>query len=182
MRYMAGMVSMLILAQTVPPMSTLPDFSTHRDVKVEIEIKASADTVWRVLTNFSAYEVWNPYIFPASGEAVAGTQLDLTLRRGTVIHYMPTVLSARPDQQLSWGGKVPLAGVERVVTFTIQPLDRRRVRLVAVEHFQGALLPLAQGAPGDAASGLTEMVRALRNRAELLDFAGPEHPVPIHLP
>jgi hypothetical protein len=181
MNFLAGLVSMLVMAQTIPPMSTLPNLSTHRDVKAETEIEASPSTVWRVLTDFSAYELWNPYIFPASGDAVAGRQLDLTLRTGTVIHYQPTILVVKPEQELSWGGKVPLAGVERVVTFTIEPIARHRVRLVAREHFQGALLPLAQSAPGDAAAGLTSMVRALRDRAELLDYAAP-HEVPIHLP
>jgi hypothetical protein len=163
----------LTLGQSIPPLSGLPDLSTHKEVKTEVEIKASADTVWRALTNFPAYDIWNPYIYPASGEAIAGGRLDLTLRGGNVIHYSPTVLVAEPEHELSWGGKMPFGAIERIVTFQIHALGPRSVRLVAIERFKGILLPLAGGVTGDSASGLQVMTRALRDRAELLDFSLP---------
>src|SRR5215470_15442937 len=138
----AGLASFLVLTLAqIPPMSGIPDFSTNKEIKHQVEIKASADTVWRTLTNFPAYDLWNPYIYPASGEAVAGHTLDLTLRGSTVIHFAPTVLVAKPNQELSWAGKVPLGGGQRVVTFQITTLAPHRVRLVAVELFNGLLLP-----------------------------------------
>lgn len=171
----AGLASLLVLtiAQTIPPLSGIPDLSTHKEVKAEIEIKASADTVWRTLTNFPAYDIWNPYIYPASGEAVTGRQLDLTLRGGTTIHFNPTVLVAKPNQELSWAGKVPLGAVERVVTFEIQSLEPHRVRFIATERFRGILLPLAAAVTDDSAAGLNVMAKALRSRAELLDYSLP---------
>ncbi|HEV2440388.1 MAG TPA: SRPBCC domain-containing protein [bacterium] len=168
----------LTLAQ-IPPLFGIPDLSTHKEIKVEVEIKASADTVWRTLTNFPAYDIWNPYIYPASGEAVAGQKLDLTLRGGTVIHFNPVVLVAKPNQELSWGGKVPLGAVQREVTFDIEALEPHRVRFVAIERFRGILLPLASGVTADSAAGLQLMSRALRDRAELLDFSLPS---PAHSP
>ncbi|HLW47816.1 MAG TPA: SRPBCC domain-containing protein [bacterium] len=170
-----GLASVLLLtiAQTV---SGLPDLSTHKEIKTEVEIKASAGTVWRTLTNFPAYDIWNPWIYPAAGEAVAGRQLDLTLRGGTVIHYNPTVVVAQPEQELSWAGKMPFGAIERVVTFQIRPLGPHLVRVVATEQFNGLLLPLAAGVTDDAATGLRQMTKALRNRAELLDFSLPARP------
>jgi len=176
--FATGLIAFLVLTLAqVPPLFGIPDLSTHKDVKAEVEIKASADTVWRILTNFPAYDIWNPYIYPASGEAVAGRTLDLTLRGGTVIHFQPTVLVAKPDEELSWGGKVPLGAVQREVTFDIVTLEPHRVRLTAVERFRGILLPLASGVTGDSATGLKIMTKALRNRAELLDFSPPSNPV-----
>src|SRR5579864_1002307 len=177
--FSAGLISLLVLTLAqIPPLSGIPDLSTHKEIKVEVEIKASADTVWRTLTNFPAYDIWNPYIYPASGEAVAGQKLDLTLRGGTVIHFNPVVLVAKPNQELSWGGKVPLGAVQREVTFEIVTLEPHRVRFTAVERFRGILLPLASGVTGDSAAGLKLMAKALRNRAELLDFSPPPDPVP----
>jgi hypothetical protein len=150
-------VLVLTLAQAIPPAPGLPDLSTHKQIKTEVEIKASAATVWRVLTNFPAYDIWNPWIYPASGELVAGRQLDLTLRGGTVIHYNPTVLAAEPERELSWGGKMPFGAIERVATFEIHSLGPHSVRLVATERFNGILLPLAGGVAGDSASGLQEI-------------------------
>src|SRR5690348_5585134 len=99
--FSAGLISVLVLTLAqIPPVSGIPDFSTRKEIKAEVEIKASADTVWRTLTNFPAYDIWNPYIYPASGEAVAGHKLDLTLRGGTVIHFTPTVIVAKPNEEL----------------------------------------------------------------------------------
>lgn len=76
-----GLISFLVLTLAqMPPVSGIPDLSTHKEIKVEVSIRASADMVWRTLTNFPAYDIWNPYIYPASGEAIAGRKLDLTLR------------------------------------------------------------------------------------------------------
>ena len=175
--FSTGLISFLILTLAqVPPISGFPDLSTHKEIKTEIEIKASADIVWRILTNFPAYDIWNPYIYPASGDPVAGHQLDLTLRGGTVIHFHPTVLVVKPDQELSWGGKVPFGALERVVTFEIGEIEPHLVRLTAVERFRGIALPLEGGVTGDAAAGWKAMTRALRDRAELLDFPRPDSP------
>ncbi len=178
--FSTGLVSLLVLTLAqIPPLSGIPDLSTHKEIKAEVEIKASADTVWRTLTNFPAYDIWNPYIYPASGEAVAGHKLDLTLRGGTVVHFTPTVLVAKPNEELSWAGAVPLGAVQRVVTFTIETLAPHRVRLTAIERFRGILLPLASGVTGDSAAGLNLMTKALRERAELLDFSLPVPAAPL---
>jgi hypothetical protein len=165
-------VFILALAQAMPPLSSLPDLRTHKEVKADLEIKASAGIVWHTLTDFPAYQIWNPYIYPATGEAVAGQQLDLTLRAGAVVHFTPTVLVAEQDRVLSWGGKVPVDGIERVVRFEIQALGPHRSRLIATEQLKGLLVPLA-GVAGDSGGGLQQMARALRDRAELLDFSLP---------
>jgi hypothetical protein len=175
-------VLMLTLAQTIPPTTGLPDLSTHKEIKTEVEINASAGTVWGTLTNFQAYIIWNPWIYPASGEAVAGRQLDLTLHGGTVIRFNPTVLVAQPERELSWTGKISIAGVERVATFEIQPLGPHSVHFVAMERFKGILLPLAGGVTGDSATGIHEMAEALRDRAELLEFSPPPRPYHISGP
>ncbi|HEV2356525.1 MAG TPA: SRPBCC domain-containing protein [bacterium] len=169
-----GLIVLLVMAVAgTAAAGVLPDLSTHKDVRAVVEIKASADEVWRVLTDFPAYDIWNPYIYPASGDAVAGRTLDLTLRGGTVIHFAPTVLVAKPGQELTWAGKMPLGAVERVLTFEITPLEPHRSRLTATERFRGIALPLVSGVTDDAASGLAAMTRALRERAELLDFSLP---------
>lgn len=183
MMWTAALASVLALtlAQTIPPQFGIPDLSTHKEVKAEVEINASAETVWHVLTDFSAYEIWNPYIYPASGEAVTGHQVDVTLHGGTVVRYTPTVLVAKPREELSWGGRIPFGAIERHLTFEIQTLEPHHVRFTATEQFRGILLPLASGVTSDSAAGLSVMAKALRNRAEVLDFSLPK-PDPVHMP
>jgi uncharacterized protein YndB with AHSA1/START domain len=39
-----------------------------------VDIDATADRVWRVLTDVSAYDRWNPFIVHADGTAEAGAR------------------------------------------------------------------------------------------------------------
>lgn len=173
MTFTASLVSMLVLATMVPLGPLLPDLSTHKEVKVEMEIQASSEDVWNVLTNFAAYNNWNPYIYPASGTAVAGKKLDITLHGSTLVHFSPTVLVATPSRELTWTGRLPSGAIERTLTFDIVPIAAHRVRLTAIERFRGLLLPLAVGVANESKAGLTQMSKALRDRAELLDFSLP---------
>jgi len=46
-----------------------------KEVFSEIEIQATADRVWQVLTDFARYPEWNPFIRRISGEPKEGTRL-----------------------------------------------------------------------------------------------------------
>lgn len=156
----------LILAQ----LFTLPNLSTQRDVSATISIHASPDRVWSILTDFSAYPGWNPYIYPVKGEAKAGTQLELTLHGSTSpVTFQATVRTAEPPHELSWEGRViGVAVFDRLQTFTIEEEGPEQVRLTARERFKGLLLPLEGGLPDDAKQGLEMMLHALRAEAEML--------------
>lgn len=177
---LAGLLIVLLL--DIPLLNALPDLSTHKVVKVEVDMQAPADVVWRVLTDFGAYATWNPYIDPAAGEAVVGTHLDLTLRGGTPIHFTPLVVDAVPGQKLVWMDRLPVGALERVLTWEITPLDADRVHVVASEAFRGIALPLAGGLPGDAAGGLSLMLKMMRERAELIAYTLPHAPLRVSLP
>lgn len=181
---MIGLAGLLIvLLFDIPILGALPDLSTHREVKVEMDVQAPANVVWRVLTDFPAYATWNPYIYPAAGQAVAGTHLDLTLHTNPQIHFTPAVVEALPDQKLVWMDRLPLGALERILTWQITPLDGDRVHVVARELFRGIALPLSSGLPSDAAGGLTVMMKTLRERAELLAYRLPEtQPLRVSLP
>jgi len=171
MSWLAGLTMVVMAAGA--SFWPLPDLSTHREVKAEIEVHAAPQQVWTVLTDFAAYTIWNPYISPAKGQARPGTQLELTLHGGGgSMTYEPTVVTAQPNRELSWSGRMIGAVMfERVQTFTIVSLGPHRVRLVAEERFKGLAVPLARSITDDAAHGLDIMSKALRTRAELWEFA-----------
>ena len=43
-----------------------------KQLQAEVEVQASAERVWEVLTDFATYPQWNPFIVKASGEPVPG--------------------------------------------------------------------------------------------------------------
>lgn len=46
------------------------------EIRTEIEINATVDEVWRVLTDLEHYEDWNPFIVNASGIIQPGGSID----------------------------------------------------------------------------------------------------------
>ena len=148
-----------------------PDFRTQHDVQAQIEIQAPVDLVWSILVEFPAYDIWNPYVYPIKGELRPGGLLDVTLHEGEgSLRYEPVVLTLLPKREVSWGGRIPGGVLERVQIFTLTVLAPARVRLTSRERFQGFVLPFYGRVPEDAKRGLEMMNRALRNRAELLNY------------
>jgi hypothetical protein len=116
-----------------------------RSLQAEVEIQASAERVWEVLTDFAAYPDWNPFIVQAAGEPVPGQRLELRMRlsggRGMTIR--PEVLEADPGRALRWLGRLLVPGLfDGEHRFTIQPSGPGRVRLTQHEEFRGLLAPL----------------------------------------
>ena len=50
-----------------------------RELRTEMEIDASADAIWAVLTDPSRYAEWNPLVVEAAGEVREGEKLEVRL-------------------------------------------------------------------------------------------------------
>lgn len=79
-----------------------------KTINTEIEIHASAERVWGLLTDFAHFPQWNPFIRRISGEARAGARLEAFLQppgaRGMTFH--PVVLKAEQNRELRWIGRL----------------------------------------------------------------------------
>jgi hypothetical protein len=68
--------------------------------------------VWAVLTDFGAYEQWNPLNIKAAGEARLGARVAMTFinpaRPGSTIEQVVTVTACDTNRKLAWRGRVPL--------------------------------------------------------------------------
>jgi len=139
-------------------------------LRTEIDINASGERVWRVLTDFSAYGEWNPFITSISGEVRRGARLKVRVQPsgGRGMTFRPTVLAADPDRELRWVGCLLLPGIfEGEHAFLITPLENGRVRLRQQETFRGLLVPLLRRLlDGQTRAGFEAMNRALKERAE----------------
>ena len=51
-----------------------------KELRTEIEIQATPDKVWQVLTSLDKYPEWNPFIHHAIGKAKVGEKVDITFR------------------------------------------------------------------------------------------------------
>jgi uncharacterized protein YndB with AHSA1/START domain len=48
-----------------------------KELRTEIEIKASAERVWQLLTDFAHFPQWNPFIRRAHGNLKLGQRLEV---------------------------------------------------------------------------------------------------------
>lgn len=115
-----------------------------KEIHTEIEINASGERVWRVLTNFTAYPKWNPFVRRLEGEVSVGARLHVYIQPsgGKGMSFRPTVLVAEPNRELRWLGRQWLPGIfDGEHSFVIEPLGERNVRFVRRERFRGLLLP-----------------------------------------
>jgi hypothetical protein len=141
-----------------------------KELHSEIEIAASAERVWRVLTDFASYPQWNPFIRSISGQPAPGERLEVRIEPpgGRGMTFKPKVLRAEDNRELRWLGQLLVPGLfDGEHSFTIQPLEENRVRFVQREAFKGLLVPLfARSLETNTQRGFEEMNRALKERAE----------------
>jgi hypothetical protein len=141
-----------------------------KELHTEIEIEASAERVWGLLTDFASYPQWNPFIRSISGQPAAGERLEVRIEPpgGRGMTFKPEVLNAEPNRELRWLGHLLVPGVfDGEHSLAIQPLGEARVRFVQRETFRGLLLPLfARSLDNHTQRGFEEMNRALKERAE----------------
>ena len=56
---------------------------TMKELRTEIEIQASPEKVWAILTDLSKYPEWNPFIHKAIGQAKVGEKVDISVPSGS---------------------------------------------------------------------------------------------------
>ncbi len=140
-----------------------------KELHTEIEIQASPEKVWQVLTDLANYPEWNPFIHHAIGKAEVDETVDIDFQpdsKGLKLHC--TVVKAEPHRELCWKYHVILPGLFRGEhSFTIEPLGADRVRFIDREIFNGLLVPLqAKDIDTNSRRGFEEMDKALKARAE----------------
>jgi len=141
-----------------------------KELRSEIEIQASDERVWQLLTDFPRFPHWNPFLRRASGELKPGARLEVFMQpsgaRGMT--FQPTIVKVDPKCELRWLGHLFIPGLfDGEHIFTIEPLEANRVRFVQRERFTGILVPLlAHMLETDTRRGFEEMNQALKVQAE----------------
>lgn len=138
-----------------------------KEVLTEIEISSSPEKVWRILVDFEKYDQWNPFIRRIVGQAKESRKIEIHIETpaGKSRKYEPTVTKVDQGRELRWMGKSLLLNGEHI--FTIEQLQKGRVRLVHRQVFNGLLTSFfGKSLDIDIKEGFEEMNRALKERAE----------------
>jgi hypothetical protein len=141
-----------------------------REIRTAIDIDATPERVWAVLTDFDDYDAWNPFA-RITGQPNVGARPHVRLMppNGRETSFRPRVTAADPSREFRWRGHLFVPGLfDGDHRFELEPLDGgTRTRFVHSEAFTGALAGLLLRFVGDdTEAGFVAMNEALKRRAE----------------
>lgn len=135
-----------------------------------IDIEASAEKVWELLIDFTAYPTWNPFITRAEGPVEVGGRLTLRMQPvgGSAVTLRPTVVEVVEGHRLRWRGRLGVRGVfDAEHLFILESRGATQSRLVQQEQFSGLLVPFVQRSlDRGTLPAFHAMNAALKDRAE----------------
>jgi hypothetical protein len=141
----------------------------ERRIETSIEIEASPNKVWSILTDFAGMANWNPFIKSISGALTPGSTLAVHIAPPgkSGMQFKPTVLAVNSERELRWLGRLLLPGIsDGEHYFLLEPIGSGRTRLTHGEKFSGVLVGLFGGTLSATEDGFKAMNVALKQRAE----------------
>jgi hypothetical protein len=142
-----------------------------KEIRTEIMINTSKEEVWNILTNFSKYPEWNPFIRSLEGQAVKDTRLVaiLQLEDRKPMVFKPVVTVSDEKKKFEWFGSTPLNVVNGRHYFILEEISEKQVKFIHGEQFTGILAgPFHKKLAEPTRAGFMEMNKALKDRAEQL--------------
>ena len=140
------------------------------EISTTIEIAASPENVWAVLTDLASYPKWHPVYQAVTGQLAAGSTLTITSTHpasGRSMTAKVKVLAAEPDTELRWVSRLlgltiserifrlsPAAGgtsLMQAATYRGLGRDRGRAMIKTISRIEG---------------GFEAINRAIKQRAE----------------
>ena len=144
------------------------------EIRTFVDIDATPERVWEVLTYLPAYPEWNPIVRRAEGSFAVGGSPSLTfapLSTALRVTVRPTVLEAEAGRRLHFRFRFARLGVPGLFdaehVLTLDPQDGNVVRLWEQARFRGLLAPLMTRLLNRTGGGaFATMNDALKQRVE----------------
>lgn len=145
----------------------------RRDIQTRIEIQTGIEHVWQVLTNFAAYQEWNPMIRQVQGEAQLGSRLKVYFQptgRKRAQVFRPKLITVLPNEELRWMGWPRFPGILDIDHYWIlSHLGDNRTHLLHGTGIMGLLAPIVKSLMNDSIQHtFNDMNFAHKARAEAL--------------
>ncbi len=135
-----------------------------------IVINAIPAKVWEVLTNFTSYPDWNPFIRSINGTPAPGNTIQVTLQppNSKPILMKPRVLVFEQQKELRWIGSLGIPYIfDGEHVFRLEENSDGTSTLHHFERFRGILIPfLSTLIEKTTRDGFELMNAALKQRVE----------------
>jgi hypothetical protein len=111
-----------------------------KEIITRIEIRSKPEKVWKVLTDFQHYKLWNPFIIGITGSPIRGEKIEIELRTAAqkTRVYHPVITKVDPPTELRWYGKAILPLIlDGEHIFTIQENEEHDTIFTQKEILKG---------------------------------------------
>jgi hypothetical protein len=135
----------------------------------EIEIEATPEQVWEVLTDLNGYASWNPLLYRGEGKVALGETVEVAARTASKdMTFVCKVSKVEPHREFAWKFHVIHPILFRGLhIFQIEPIDANKIRYIDREQFEGLLLPMqAKDLTTNGLDAMVAMGEALKTRCE----------------
>jgi hypothetical protein len=139
--------------------------STFRtEVRVSINIRATPEQIWELLTNAADFPRWNSTVTSIRGSIAQGEKLELRVPISDRT-FSPKVTELVPMARMVWSdGFAPMFKGER--TFTLTAREDGTTDFDMVEIFSGLMLPMIKGSLPDFGPVFDRYAQDLKMEAE----------------
>jgi hypothetical protein len=130
-----------------------------------IEINASAERVWAILTDAKSYPAWNSTVEKVDGEIAAGQKVTVYAKATPGRAFPLKVSTFEPATRMVWSGGMPLGLFTGARTYTLTPKGSA-VSFSMTEEFTGLMAPLITRSIPDLQPAFDAFARDLKKAAE----------------
>ncbi len=141
-----------------------------KEIRTEVVIEATPDKVWEVLTAFSRYAAWNPFIKSLRGEVKTGSRIVVRLEPPNAkgMTFKPKVLVFEPQKEFRWIGHLLFPGLfDGEHRFELIDNGDGTTTFIQAERFKGILVRfLSNMLDNQTVNGFRMMNEKLKEEAE----------------
>jgi hypothetical protein len=137
-----------------------------RSYEAGADIRADADTVWRILSDAAGYPTWDSGVERVEGRIGPGEKIKVVSEANPGRAFPVEVTEFSPGRSMTWSGGMPLGLFRGVRTFGLTPQDGGGTRFTMREEYSGPLLPLIWRTMPDLGPSFRQFAAGLKARAE----------------
>src|ERR1041385_1880393 len=112
-------------------------------------IKASKETIWKILTDAPNYPTWDPGVLRIEGTIAPGQSVTAYTKLNPKRAFPAKVTEFVPGQKMTWVGGMPLGLFKGIRTFTLTSGANNSIDFTLREDYGGPLLPMFAGSIPD---------------------------------
>lgn len=146
-----------------------------KEIVTQIQIDAPSHQVWQTLTDFHAYQNWNPFMVDVKGAAQLheNVTISVAFKHSQRMQFKIKICEFESAKSLCWTSKFLIGGLfDSVHRFDISSISSNQCLFLNQEAYSGILVGLSwkKIEPG-ARAGFEAMNRALKHQVESQQLA-----------